>query len=268
MRINLEVPGVLKGRNGSAIEVEGPIWISKVREPFYFNDTILSIVSIPTLIGHRGMGMGEHKNENKISAINKCKTFGTMVEIDVQLTKDMVAVVVHDTSINGTRVEDLTLDQAQALGIETLEQVLIETEIDLNIEIKYENQRVSEDQWCTEILNVVNTTVKPNRGIVYSSFHPEICKVLKKTTKSVLYLTETLTAEIIDHVHEQKYLGIVTEAQEILSKPDLLWSIKQKYMYVITYGINNTCLKSVSKQRMLGVDSIITDDIEILSQFI
>lgn len=74
----------------------------------------------PFVIGHRGSIYGI---ENTVKAVEEADKIGVdFAEIDVQLTKDGVPVVVHDSNLwrlakEPVNVRDLTLDEIQALTV-------------------------------------------------------------------------------------------------------------------------------------------------------
>ncbi len=112
--------------------------------------------AIPRVIGHRGAAA--HAPENTLESIRCAAAFGAgMVEVDVQLTRDEVPVIMHDDTLDRTTsgtgpVYDRTwkeireLDAGSPFGrafagehIPTLQDVLVlcrELEIGLNVEIK------------------------------------------------------------------------------------------------------------------------------------
>lgn len=76
-------------------------------------------LTLPRVIGHRGAAA--HAPENTLESLRCAAAFGvTMVEIDVQLSKDAVPVVIHDDTLERTTtghgpVIDLTFAELQAL---------------------------------------------------------------------------------------------------------------------------------------------------------
>lgn len=112
--------------------------------------------AIPRVIGHRGAAA--HAPENTLEAIRCAAAFGAaMVEIDVQLSRDEVPVIIHDDTLDRTTtgigpVYDKTwkelrqLDAGASFGrafagehIPTLQDVLalcVELKLGLNVEIK------------------------------------------------------------------------------------------------------------------------------------
>ncbi|WP_413990617.1 glycerophosphoryl diester phosphodiesterase [Labrys okinawensis] len=111
---------------------------------------------IPRVIGHRGAAA--HAPENTLEAIRCAAAFGVeMVEVDVQLTRDEVPVIIHDDTLDRTTTgtgpvferswkEIRELDAGASFGrafagehIPTLHDVLAlcrELKLGLNVEIK------------------------------------------------------------------------------------------------------------------------------------
>ncbi|WP_284310047.1 glycerophosphoryl diester phosphodiesterase [Labrys miyagiensis] len=111
---------------------------------------------IPRVIGHRGAAA--HAPENTLEAICCAAAFGVeMVEVDVQLTRDEVPVIIHDDTLDRTTTgtgpvferswkEIRELDAGASFGrafagehIPTLQDVLAlcrELKLGLNVEIK------------------------------------------------------------------------------------------------------------------------------------
>jgi len=267
MRINLEGAGVLRTKEGEIHGAQGCVWVSKHKGPFYFNGEAIKAVAIPVLIGHRGAGAGKDRNENTITSVKICEEIDAMAEIDVQLTKDRDVVVFHDLEIEGVKIEDISTKELQEMGVVLLKDLLSETRLDLNIEIKYEQQKISVVEWCEKIVEVVEES-RGSRDIVYSSFCREICEEIIRRKYHALFLTEILNEEVIEYASISKCLGVVTVSSEVLAKPSLVSAIKGKFMYILTYGEENKKIETVTIQRMYGVDGFITDEVQILSKFI
>ena len=78
------------------------------------------------LVAHRGFA--SKLPENTIEALNVAVKLGVKtVEIDVQLTKDLVPVMLHDENFKRTLGKDLSVlanEATQLKGVETLEEVV------------------------------------------------------------------------------------------------------------------------------------------------
>ncbi|KAI5190677.1 glycerophosphodiester phosphodiesterase [Nematocida minor] len=222
------------------------------------------LFSIPVLIGHRGVGAGMERQENTIFSINKCGVFGKMAEIDVQLSRDLDVFVFHDLAIDGVYLDQISTSELLDRKIDTLYDLLMNTEIDLNIEIKYEIQSISVDIWCDKVVETVKKAQKKGRKIVYSSFNRDVCQTMQRKGEEVLFLVEILTEESVSYAVDVGYMGIVTEVDEVLNNPGIVETVKRHMLYLVTYGKNNSDISVVDKQIAMGVNSIITDEIEEL----
>lgn len=134
----------------------------------------------PLNVGHRGTGpseAGAPYAENTIPSLVAAGDEGaTMVEIDVQLSADMVPVLMHDATVDVTTdgmgcVTELTLAELQMLDagagtamegmgvtVPTLEEVLAAVDLDLNVEIKNGGEgcaMFTDQEVATAILDVL-----------------------------------------------------------------------------------------------------------------
>ncbi len=148
----------------------------------------------PINIGHRGTGDSTPENplpENTIPSIAAAADEGSiMAEIDVQLSADGVPVLMHDLRVDTTTdgmgcVSELTVEELQQLdagagtpmegmGIQvpTLEEVLAETTIDLNVELKTGGDGCAtfdDAEYVSAVLDVLDTD-PAGREFLMSSF--------------------------------------------------------------------------------------------------
>ncbi len=140
------------------------------------------------VVGHRGTGTDTDDNpfpENTIASFTQAVTEGaTMIELDVQLSRDGVLVVMHDDTVNRTTdgtgcVAELDLVELQALNagtetIPTLEEVFAAVDVDVNVEIKVADEGgpcpATDRRALAEELTMVLGTSAGDRTIVVSSF--------------------------------------------------------------------------------------------------
>lgn len=149
------------------------------------------------IFGHRGSA-GTHPENTMISFEAALKAGAEGIEVDVQLTKDLVPVIIHDERVDRTTngsgwVKDLTLAQIQQLDagskfdpafsnvtIPTLEELLkwtANTPLFLNIEIKNEFVRYLGIE--QQILELVQKYHLLNRVIISSFNHYSLVEVRK-----------------------------------------------------------------------------------------
>lgn len=128
----------------------------------------------PWLIGHRGT-IGRER-ENTVSAFRRAFDEGLDgVECDVQLTWDLVLVLVHDTRVGGKRVSGMTLAELRNLNphVATLGALLAVAQSHpgtlLNLELKNDGERLG--RLVRELVRAVDASGMADRVIV-SSFDP------------------------------------------------------------------------------------------------
>jgi glycerophosphocholine phosphodiesterase GPCPD1 len=115
-----------------------------------------------------------------------------------------------------------------------------------------------------------------DRRIIFSCFDPDMCTVLrlKQPRYPVLLLarteayrahgrnirTRTLNAGI-SFVKSQKLLGIVPYSNMFLEKTELIKSVKDQGLVLLSWGERNNVAENIAIQKKLGVDGIIYDGI-------
>ncbi|OAG29583.1 hypothetical protein NEDG_00716 [Nematocida displodere] len=284
MRINLGNKSILAVAGEEyVVEADGPnciVFVNEKKGPVAVNGQVLPPFRMPGLMGHRGLTKGD--NENTTASIIACEEIGVaMVEIDVQLTCENDVVVMHNTVFRDARVEDTPTEVLLAQGVELFSDLLQNTSIGINVEIKYENSNIPPQEYCRRVVDVVSAAPRsklwasPESGegasqapIIYSSFSKQICSEMRAYTPNVLYITETFTREEIAYASSASMLGLVTEDAEVLKASELVLHAKKEGLYLITYGDLNNRLETVSKQLMLGVDSVISDNVRVLAKFL
>ncbi|ORZ14419.1 Glycerophosphoryl diester phosphodiesterase family-domain-containing protein [Lobosporangium transversale] len=161
----------------------------------------------------------------------------------------------------------------------------VPTNIGFNIEVKYPMLDEAEDAniplYAFEINRFVDRILKevydhdqthPNRNIIFSSFHPDICLLLnmKQPNYPVFFLTDGGTSVVADRrcnsiqgavrfATSIDLLGIVTNSAPIIEAPNLVKAIKETGLLVFTYGIDNNDVENAKLQRRHGVDAVIVD---------
>ncbi|KAG0269146.1 Glycerophosphocholine phosphodiesterase [Actinomortierella ambigua] len=154
-----------------------------------------------------------------------------------------------------------------------------------NIEVKYpmldEAEEANIPLYCHEMNLFVDRILQevydhdkthPDRKIIFSSFHPDICLLLnlKQPNYPVFFLTDGGTSVMADRrcnslqeavrfATSIDLLGIVTASQPIIEAPNLVKGIKQTGLLVFTYGSDNNEIENAKLQRRHGVDAVIVD---------
>lgn len=167
------------------------------------------------VIAHRGLWNAKGSAQNSLAALSKAdeaKVYGS--EFDVQLTADGVAVVNHDATIFGLRIEDTPYAQLRKLRLvngeqlPTLEQYLkhakkLKNNTRLILEIKPHHSADNERRCVDEVLRLVNKYGLEERTD-YISFSKEICRMLPARTPQdtqVAYLGGDLTPQQVADMH-------------------------------------------------------------------
>ncbi|MDI9916774.1 glycerophosphodiester phosphodiesterase family protein [Rhodococcus sp. IEGM 1379] len=194
-----------------------------------------------TLVGHRG-AMG-HAPENSIASFRLAEQMGVdEIELDVRLTADGVAIVLHDATLDRTaadgsgrglgpvaelnfdQIKDIELDSGR--GVLTFEEALDNTTVTLQVEIKAievvpelgriaqarpdDAQRIQFTSFSADALHAV-AEVAPfvPRGLIVAAYpdadnHPAgIRSVLASTGSGAFYCGwNGLTADLVRELHE------------------------------------------------------------------
>ncbi|KAG0089523.1 Glycerophosphocholine phosphodiesterase, partial [Podila epicladia] len=161
----------------------------------------------------------------------------------------------------------------------------VPTKIGFNIEVKYPMLDEAEDAniplYSFELNRFVDRILKevydhdqthPDRNIIFSSFHPDICLLLnlKQPNYPVFFLTDGGTSVMADRrcnsiqgavrfATSIDLLGIVTASPPIIEAPNMVKGIKEAGLLVFTYGADNNDVANAKLQRRHGVDAVIVD---------
>lgn len=168
----------------------------------------------------------------------------------------------------------------------TLEEVFqnINHSKGFNIEFKFDdNVMYKEDELVHAIqvvLNVVFTYAK-DRSIFFSSFQPDATLLVRKlqSTYPVFFLTnggcETYTDVRRNSLEEAMKMclagglnGIVAEVKSILRNPGIIKRIKDSKLSLISYGQLNNEREVVNAQILMGVDGVIVDLIQEITEVV
>jgi len=231
------------------------------------------------IIGHRG-GVSGYP-ENTLAAFKKAVELGADgVEFDVHLTKDGEIVVIHDESIERTMngsglVKDHTLAELRAMNvgeffsrdfkeqkIPTLREVL-EVVKDLEIiNIELKNYLVYPN-FEEKVLKLVNEFEIRDKVIISSFNHYSLEKI--KKIQPTIKTGALMVAKIInpaDYVFKRGFdtlhMNFLTVDQEIIEKAHFMG------LKICAYTVNYS--ESAADLLEMGVDMIITDDIEMVQK--
>lgn len=223
-------------------------------------------LKLPRIQAHRG-AWGKGLRENSMEAFLEAQRLGVlMVECDVQLSKDEIPVIYHDTNLKRLHsrddfVSELTAQELKELDIPSLEEVLLHPKGPASFNLELKNISISGTPLERRVSEVVVKTNSVNR-VIFSSFNPLSLHLLEKLSPEVPrcflwsqssgadrvfkpeWLIPMVTIHGLNLDHESVNLEMINELKR-KNIPVSLWTVNS--MDKITWYLNN------------GVDSVITD---------
>ena len=247
----------------------------------------LELFKKPNLIAaHRGDRSGKAENTlgALVSSVGRCD----FAEIDVQLTKDLVPVIIHDDKVGKTsniskikafedrapwRVADLTLQELEQLDfgswfdghyapILTLEKALTfakEKQLFLNIEIKDVSHVFADEVVVEKIITLIQRTQTEDL-VLLSSFYHSYLPLCKR------YAPTIPTAALQAHRHPNNLIpylqGLQVDAyhpEEKITTRDIVTRLRDAGFFVNVYTVND----SARQQELFswGVNGVFTDSL-------
>ena len=201
-------------------------------------------------IGHRGAA--GHAPENTLLSAETAISMGVdVVEIDIRLSRDGQLIVMHDE-------RDLTLEQAQALGLPTLREVLLTVQgrAALMADIKVRNI----------ILDVaaLAADVAPGIAIYYASFlHTELLRLREidpaATTIALIDAVPVFPAAFAVDA-KATYAGVAFDCLE----PGFVDALRNSGIGIFTYTVDDP--RDIAYAISLGVDGVISNFPDRLSK--
>ncbi|KGN58145.1 glycerophosphodiester phosphodiesterase GDPD1, chloroplastic [Cucumis sativus] len=166
----------------------------------------------------------------------------------------------------------------------TLEEAFqkVETSIGFNIELKFDDHIVYDHGYLTCVLQTILQVVFENakeRPIIFSTFQPDAALLVRKlqATYPVFFLTNGGT-ELYDDVRrnsleealkvclEGGLQGIVSEVKGIFRNPGTVKKIRDSELSLLTYGRLNNVAEAVYMQHLMGVEGVIVDLVEEITE--
>jgi len=212
------------------------------------------------IVGHRGARALEP--ENTLRAVRRGKICADYVEVDARLSRDGIAVVIHDPTLDRTtdgkgEVKEYPLhilrefDAGQGERIPTLEEVSREVKgaCGLFVEIKEEG---SEEEVCRII------SESGLSDVYFVSFHPEslgrVAGLLPGARRGLIFSKQT---------DESFARAVEIGAHAILPKftllsGELVKKAHEEQIQVIPWTLNRE--SEIERAERLGVDGFATDD--------
>ncbi|XP_059447811.1 glycerophosphodiester phosphodiesterase GDPD1, chloroplastic-like isoform X2 [Corylus avellana] len=261
-----------------------------------------------TVMGHRGCGMNmvqssvprmEFLKENSILSFNAAAKLPIdFIEFDVQVTEDGCPVIFHDGFILTQdkvgkplfrRTKDGNIFEWKVENDDplcTLQEAFekVENSIGFNIELKLDDQVAYTEEQLTRVLQAILQVVNEcanNRPIIFSSFQPDAALLIRKlqTTYPVFFLTNGGSKIYIDIRRNSLdeaikvcltggLQGIVSELRAIFRNPGAVTRIKDSKLSLVTYGQLNNFPEVVYVQHRMGVDGVIVDLVEEVTEAI
>ena len=211
-------------------------------------------MSVPLLLGHRGARAFRQIPENTLGSFELCLRHGCDgFEFDVRLSADGQAVICHDATIGGMKIEDTA---SESLPLPTLEDVLRQfaQRAFLDIELKVAGLGL---QTLAELRKH-----PPPKGFVVSSFLPDALVAIHSLDPGIPlgFLCETqgqlrgwreIPAEWV--IPQFKLAdGRLVELVHAAGKRIMVWTVNRA--------------ERVRELAALGVDAIISDETELLAR--
>jgi glycerophosphoryl diester phosphodiesterase len=208
----------------------------------------------PLLLGHRGARSSRHIPENTLASFELCLQQGCDgFEFDVRLSSDGQAVICHDATVGGMKIENTN---AKSLALPALDDVLREfsRHAFLDIELKVAG---------LEALTLAELRRHPpQKGYVVSSFLPEVLAAVHDLDPGITLGFLCETAEQLrgwrlapaEWVIPQFGLadGKLVEPVLVAGKRIMVWTVNRA--------------ERMREFAAWGVDAIISDETELLTQ--
>ncbi|CAL0323297.1 unnamed protein product [Lupinus luteus] len=166
----------------------------------------------------------------------------------------------------------------------TLEEAFLKVEPSLgfNIELKFDDHIVYDQDYLTHVLNAVLKVVfghAKNRPIIFSTFQPDAASLVKKlqSTYPVFFLTNggceiyederrNSLEEALKLCLENGLQGIVSEIKGVFRNPGVVTKIKESELSLLTYGSLNNVPEAVYMQHLMGIDGVIVDLVQEITE--
>jgi glycerophosphoryl diester phosphodiesterase len=245
----------------------------------------LELFNKPNLIAaHRGDR--SRKPENTLGALVSSVGRCDFAEIDVQLTKDLVPVVIHDETLARTsdiskikafedrapwRVSDLTLQELEQLDfgswfdgryapLLTLEKALTfakEAQLFLNIEIKDSSHVFADEVVIEKVITLIRRTQTEDLILLSSFYHSylPLCKQYASGIPTAALQAYRHPNELIPYLHTLQ--ADAYHPEEKITTRDIVARVRDAGFFVNVYTVNDP-----ARQQELfswGVNGVFTD---------
>jgi glycerophosphoryl diester phosphodiesterase len=211
-------------------------------------------------IGHRGAK--GYAPENSLASFKHALYLNCDgIELDIQLSKDFIPVVIHDETVNRTtnatgKISDFTASELSKLGVSSLEEILtfVDKKCIVNIEIKNTKATNAVVKIVSDFINNKNWN---NNLFQISSFDFDVLRKVKSLNSeiSIGVLTEDSIAEALQFAIEIKAYSINPYFK--LLNSDVVHSIKKNEFKIFPFTVNLP--EDITFVKNLLVDGIISD---------
>lgn len=245
----------------------------------------LKLFNKPNLIAaHRGAR--SEKPENTLAALSSSVGRCDFMEIDVQLSKDLIPVIMHDSTLSRTsnvsklerfddrrpwRVCDFSLKELQELDFGSwfndkyepmlsLEKALLfakEEDIFLNVEIKDMSNDFTNEHVTQIIMDMIKKTKTQDLVLLSSFYHPYLlmCKDISAEVPTAALQMYVHPSRLIEYLMELKVNAYHPE--DNLADKEVIAKLREAGFFVNIFTVNK-----INRQNELfswGVNGVFTD---------
>jgi glycerophosphoryl diester phosphodiesterase len=208
----------------------------------------------PLLLGHRGARSSRHIPENTLASFELCLQQGCDgFEFDVRLSSDGQAVICHDATVGGMKIENTN---AKSLALPALDDVLREfsRHAFLDIELKVAG---------LEALTLAELRRHPpQKGYVVSSFLPEVLAAVHELDPGIPLGFLCESAEQLRGWRQAPAEWVIPQFG--LADGKLVEPVHVAGKRIMVWTVNRA--ERMREFAAWGVDAIISDETELLTQ--
>jgi glycerophosphoryl diester phosphodiesterase len=208
----------------------------------------------PLLLGHRGARASRHIPENTLASFELCLQQGCDgFEFDVRRSADGEAVICHDATIGGMKIET-TAWKSLALLLPTLEDVLREFAHRAFLDIEFKVAGL-EPQMLAELRKH-----PPQKGYVISSFLPEVLTAIHDLDPAIPLGFLCETQDQLRGWRQMPAEWVIPQFK--LADGELVERVHAAGKRIMVWTVNRA--ERMREFAAWGVDAIISDETELL----
>ena len=219
------------------------------------------------IVAHRGYWTALGSAQNSLTSLRMASDVGVWgTEFDVRLTSDGVAVLNHDASVFGVRIEDVAYDRLRRLRLlngeclPTLDSYLraarkLKTDMRLVLEIKPHGSVMNEDRCVDEVLRLVGKYGLQSRTD-YISFSLHVCeRVVQLASQSRVFY---LGGDVLPRLVKRKGISGISYSQNVFAKhPEWIDDAHRLSLFVNVWTVDD--MDAVKRFAEEGLDFITTN---------